>query len=106
VRASNAPAYRTTWLSTKTKQRKPIGLAAFKAQQARRERQRIRRELAAAKRQRRRLYWEGVSAHNRRDENQPGRPMRLRAGPLSRAELYEWHKAMGTLQVYFSMFLD
>jgi hypothetical protein len=39
-------------------------------------------------------------------ENAPARPAvrSERSGPMSRGELYQWHKAMGTLEVFFAMF--
>jgi hypothetical protein len=101
---ASVPRYRTRWSPVAVKPRKPIGLAALKAQERRRERQRLRRELAAAKRQSRRHYWEAVTAQHRPDENQLARPVLRRSGPMSRSELYEWHKAMGTLREYFSLF--
>ena len=38
------------------------------------------------------------------DENQTMKHVPRRSGPLSRYELFCWHRANGTLGVFFSMF--
>ena len=85
------------WPLFRIKRRKRPGLAAVKWQQRQEERARLKAQWAEVKR------WRPPERPH--DYDEPRQPLlRRRRGPMEIWELFEWHRANGTLAVFYAMF--